>query len=256
MCDHALHCEYCQDHRGEALMFKKLAKHRRMHCVTLNRDMDDKNTLICTQKEELQVKDQCIAALEERVCEKDARVAQLEKELRNARAAHKREMQTLRNRRQEDAEYVKSFEAQQRENAALKTRVKQLKQEKGHVEQAQCVLKQSVKEHKTTIALLQDKARRAEVSAFDAQVEALTVQVDKLRALNLHLSTTCVTKEKQLVKLECAHREVRHLVFELKQQCDIFCYVFKMASTDTSVKRKLIDIMESINVEPAKILRA
>lgn len=230
MCTHALECEYCQDHRGEAIMFKKLAKDRRRHCVAMRQEMDA-----------MQTKMRAYVALQQKAAEQEKLIKDQAKQLAKLRA-----------RRQEDAEYVMRFEKQAQENVALTKRVKALKQEKRDVEQAQCILKQVVKEHKQTNALLLDKVKRLE---FDAQVQALTEQVDKLRALNLHLSTTCVSREQELSKLQSAYLEVKHLVFDLKQQCDIFCYVFKTASVDKSTQEKLLAIMESIQVESTDLLR-
>ena len=275
MCNHAMHCAHCEDHRGDALMFKKLAKDRRLHCIHMKEEMDAMQEKMRQMERALLEKDK---EMEQRV-----RVIQ---SLKDKNVSLKSKLDVLCVRREKDAEYVisreRAVEDLDAENMALRERVKKLKREKCQVEEAQYLLKNVSREQRNAIELLQTKIQtdqtivhhlegelsesRKQTNALlqqdngslkrlDVQVEALTQQINKLRALNLHLSTTCVNKDRQLIKSEEAFEEVRRLCFGLKHQCTIFARIFQLASKHQPTQKKLLAIMNELDIEPTQILQ-
>lgn len=91
------------------------------------------------------------------------------------------------------------------------------------------------KELKTLRQLRQDDA------AFVIDMEK---QVEKLQALNHHLTTKCVVQDKEL-------RRMTETVVKLDRQCKIFQALFCRAGQDESLRSGLLKYLKDIEVDPS-----
>jgi predicted RNase H-like nuclease (RuvC/YqgF family) len=80
--------------------------------------------------------------------------------------------------------------------------------------------------------------------------------VNKLKALNQHVTTKCAVMQRDNEQLFQAFEHVKRVCVSLEQQCQIFAEIYARATNDDEETReKLLGIMKDLNVKPALLLK-
>lgn len=79
--------------------------------------------------------------------------------------------------------------------------------------------------------------------------------VNKLKALNTHLTTKCAATQRDNEQLFEAFQNVKSICLSLEHQCHIFAEIYsRAANKNEHIRKVLLDIMEELDVKPAILL--
>lgn len=91
-------------------------------------------------------------------------------------------------------------------------------------------------------------------AALDVQVELLSSQLDKLRALNHHLTTKCAVEQRDAEKLHEAYQKVVHECGRQHARVQTFSLIFQILYENKETKPAVQKALTALRIDAKKFL--